>query len=198
MKAVRKPTLQQTSSHCLTSKKVDICVTVPLSSWRKPCQWAVSLIQPDVAARSSSARAGLLPPVDRPAHTFRRLKACLFDLTREQHEPHHLMCWICSSDSCTLTTDKHIVQTYIQEVTVYLQVLAALHQVLDVIDGRKEQVEDLEEVVLLLREPRVCQELYQVAKVIAANIKHDRRIQISVSAGSTMGKDRTPTCSSVV
>lgn len=52
--------------------------------------------------------------------------------------------------------------------SLYLQVLAALHQILDVIDGRKEQVEDLEELVFLLGEPRVRQELYQVAKVVAA------------------------------
>lgn len=51
---------------------------------------------------------------------------------------------------------------------IYLQVLAALHQVLDVIDCRKEQVEDLEEIVFLLWEPCVRQELHQVAKVVAA------------------------------
>lgn len=50
----------------------------------------------------------------------------------------------------------------------HLQVLAALHQVLDVVDGWEEQVEDLEEVVFLLREPRVRQELHQVAEVVAA------------------------------
>lgn len=33
---------------------------------------------------------------------------------------------------------------------LHLQVLAALHQILDVVDGWKEQVEDLEELVLLL------------------------------------------------
>lgn len=50
---------------------------------------------------------------------------------------------------------------------LYLQVLAALHQILHVIDGGKEQVEDLEELVFLLWEPCVRQEFYQVAKVVA-------------------------------
>lgn len=42
-------------------------------------------------------------------------------------------------------------------VPAHLQVFAALHQVLDIIDGREEEVEDLEEVVLLFWEPRVRQ-----------------------------------------
>lgn len=54
-------------------------------------------------------------------------------------------------------------------VTVHLKVFAALHQVFDVIDGREEEVEDLEEVVFLLREPRVRQQLHQVAKIVAAD-----------------------------
>lgn len=54
-------------------------------------------------------------------------------------------------------------------VTVHLQVFAALHQVLDVIDGREEEVEDLEEIVFLLGEPHVRQQLHQVAKVVAAD-----------------------------
>lgn len=54
------------------------------------------------------------------------------------------------------------------KTALYLQVLAALHQILDIIDGRKEQVEDLEELMFLLREPCICQEFYQVAKVVAA------------------------------
>lgn len=55
-------------------------------------------------------------------------------------------------------------------VMVHLQVFAALHQVLDIIDGREEEVEDLEKVVFLLGEPRVRQQLHQVAKVVAADI----------------------------
>ena len=51
----------------------------------------------------------------------------------------------------------------------YLEVLAALHEVLDVVDGREEEVEDLEEVVLLLRQPGVRQQLHQVAEVVAAD-----------------------------
>lgn len=54
--------------------------------------------------------------------------------------------------------------------TVHLQVFAALHQVLDVIDGREEEVEDLEEVMFLLGETCVRQQLYQVAKVVATDI----------------------------
>lgn len=54
-------------------------------------------------------------------------------------------------------------------VMVHLQVFAALHQVLHIIDGREEEVEDLEEVVFLLGEPRVRQQFHQIAKVVAAD-----------------------------
>lgn len=45
------------------------CEAVPLSSWRRPCRWAASPIQPDAAARSSSAPAGPLLPVGLPGQT---------------------------------------------------------------------------------------------------------------------------------
>lgn len=66
---------------------------------------------------------------------------------------------------------------------VYLQVLATFHQVLDVIDGGEEQVEDLEEVMFLLREPCVCQELHQVAKVVTTEKDVNRRTQPGVKLG---------------
>lgn len=65
-------------------------------------------------------------------------------------------------------TDVAHFNVHVRVPASYLQVFAALHQVLDVIDGREEQVEDLEEVVFLLREPRVRQQLHQVAEVVAA------------------------------
>lgn len=52
--------------------------------------------------------------------------------------------------------------------SLYLEVLTALHEVLHIIDRRKEEVEYLKELVLLLRQPGVSEKLHQVAKVIAA------------------------------
>lgn len=57
---------------------------------------------------------------------------------------------------------------------LYLQVLAAFHQVLDVIDRWEKQVEDLKEVVLLLGKPCIRQELHQVAKVIPTEEQRTR------------------------
>lgn len=56
---------------------------------------------------------------------------------------------------------------YLLSKQLHLKVLAAFHQVLDVIDRWEEEVEDLEEVMFLLRESSVCQQLHQVTKVIA-------------------------------
>lgn len=54
----------------------------------------------------------------------------------------------------------------------YLQVLAALHQVLDVINDGEVQTKDLEEVHLFFGQVAVGQDLYQVTKVVAAASKH--------------------------
>lgn len=53
-------------------------------------------------------------------------------------------------------------------ISANLETFTALHQVLDVVDCRKKQVEDLKEVVLLLRKPSISQKLHQIAKVITA------------------------------
>lgn len=60
-------------------KPAEVCELVPLSSWRTPCRWAASPIQPDVASRSSSAPTGRPLPAALPEHTHithRRLKSC--------------------------------------------------------------------------------------------------------------------------
>lgn len=51
--------------------------------------------------------------------------------------------------------------------SVYLQVFAALHEIFHIVDGRKEEVQDLKELVLLFREPSVREELHQVAEVVS-------------------------------
>lgn len=66
----------------------------------------------------------------------------------------------------------------------YLKVLAALHEILDVINGREKEVEDVEELVFLLGKPGVRQQLHQVAEVIAAargNRTHGHTHQSSTS-----------------
>lgn len=97
--------------------------------------------------------------------------------------------WCCgpirSSSSCSATScnppfkKKTVRKTYKAHALFfyapkYLEVLAALHQVLDVINDRKVQAKDLEEVHLFLRQVAVGQDLDQVTKVVAAVGKHTR------------------------
>lgn len=64
-------------------------------------------------------------------------------------------------------------------ISANLETFAALHQVLDVVDSRKKQVEDLKEVVLLLRKPSISQKLHQIAKVVTAE-KSKTRMFITI------------------
>lgn len=109
----------------------------PLSSWRKPCLWVTSPSRPGAVVRSSPAPAARPLPAARPANT----KRCHSDT-------HTLPCWPAA-------------------VATNLQVLAALHEVLDIVNDRKVQAKDLEEVHLLLGQVSVGQDLDQVPKVIA-------------------------------
>lgn len=57
----------------------------------------------------------------------------------------------------------------------YLQVFAALHQILDIINNWEVQAKDLKEVHLLLRQVGVGENLDQVSKVIATLRKNTQR-----------------------
>lgn len=68
--------------------------------------------------------------------------------------------------------------------TPYLQVLAALHQILDVIDGGEEEVEDLEKVMFFFRETSVRQQLHQVTKVIATGQEVTSQTALTMSTNA--------------
>lgn len=55
-----------------------------------------------------------------------------------------------------------------QTVLRYLQVFAAFHEVLDIIDDGEVQTENLKEIGLLLRQVRIGKNFDQVSKVVAA------------------------------
>lgn len=56
-------------------------------------------------------------------------------------------------------------------VSKYLQVFTALHQVLDIVDDREVQAKNLKKVHLLLRQVSIGQNLDQITKVVAAVCK---------------------------
>lgn len=52
---------------------------------------------------------------------------------------------------------------------MYLQVFAALHQILNIIYRWKEKVQNMKELVFFFWKSRICQQFHHIAKVIATD-----------------------------